>query len=294
MRKLVDIIDKIILENELNDTSDNELVIEVNESRNNFSYSSDQLDMINDEIPHEVSGLRRKKKENSSIVLYTCLIVAVLLIGNMKLTLSIFLIGVIAYVYLRKKELRSSIQRFNYNLSSNYMFKYIELSERLRRNQSIFIWHVIKQPERVDYEKFGINGHIVLKSEVDICEALPSNVRSNLMPIAIKGSSITLVFFPDVIISETKDSRNLVKYADIDIRVNEANIIEDILNPSDSETIGTIRNHPGKGSKDVPIKKYGELTLKTQHESITILTSNVSTAIEIGEALSVYNAFNNS
>lgn len=80
----------------------------------------------------------------------------------------------------------------------------------------------------------------------------------------------------------------------MNLTFKESNIIEDTLNPRESETVEMTQNHPGKGSKLVPIKKYGELVLQQNDKKITLLTSNTKAAKMLEEVLVEYIAFYNS
>lgn len=294
MKKLFESIDNIILKNLKSKPAENGTLIEISESDMFFVYKTNFENIASENITNGMLTTAKSKREYSKKMIFISFGTSILLFDNPMLAFSSLALGLVCSLILRKNELYKNVLSFEYNLSSALMLKYCEFVKQLEEIESNYVWHVIKQPKKIDYEKFGVNGHIVFKENAVISNTLPVTISVNICSIAINGIKISLVFLPDCILYETDVKRVFMKYTDLTVEYKETNVIEDTLYPKDSETIEMIRNHTGKGSKLVPIKKYGEVTFRNEYEQFSILTSNVDAALEIKSAVEYYNAFNNS
>lgn len=136
-------------------------------------------------------------------------------------------------------------------------------------------WHVAAGGAVQDLTQWKRNAgasHVVKKAPTTLTYALPGVVSSNLTPPSVKVGTQTLYFLPDVVLVEHGKSFGAVGYADLNLRWQDSNFIEEGNVPADALIIGRTWKHPNKsGGPDrrfrdnyqIPICRYETFHLRS-------------------------------
>ncbi len=137
------------------------------------------------------------------------------------------------------------------------------------------VWHV-ESGGRVNnlttWKRNAGASHIVSKKPTTLAYALPKFVASNITPPSAQVGLQTLYFFPDILMIVHGSKAGAVGYADLGMRWQESNFIEEGRVPPDAVVIGQTWKHPNKtGGPDrrfrdnhqIPICRYEVLHLQS-------------------------------
>ena len=102
---------------------------------------------------------------------------------------------------------------------------------------------------------------------------LPEVVASNITPPSAQVGLQTLYFFPDVVMVVQRSQFGAVRYADLQLRWQDSNFIEEEKVPSDAIIVGQTWKHPNKSggpdlryrdNRQIPICRYEILHLSSE------------------------------
>jgi len=136
-------------------------------------------------------------------------------------------------------------------------------------------WHVSAGGQVTDLATWKRNAgasHIVRKAPTVLAYSLPNVVASNITPpSAVVGAQI-LYFLPDVVLVVHGRKAGAVGYADLQLRSQPSNFIEDGAVPRDAIVVGQTWQHPNKNggpdrrfrnNRQIPVCQYEVLHLKS-------------------------------
>ncbi len=136
-------------------------------------------------------------------------------------------------------------------------------------------WHVAAGGAVQDLTTWKRNAgatHVVRKQPITPAYALPAIIACNLTPPAIPVGAQTLYLLPDVVLIVHGKTVGAVGYADLDLRWDDSNFIEEGKVPGDALVVGHTWKHPNKrGGPDrrfkhnyqIPVCRYDLLHFKS-------------------------------
>lgn len=136
-------------------------------------------------------------------------------------------------------------------------------------------WHVAAGGQVNDLTTWKRNAgasHIVSKKPTSLAYALPKVVASNITPPSAQVGVQTLYFLPDLVLVVHGAKVGAVGYANLDLRWQDSNFIEDGQVPRDAVVIGHTWKHPNKNggpdrrfrdNRQIPICRYEVLHLRS-------------------------------
>lgn len=136
-------------------------------------------------------------------------------------------------------------------------------------------WHVAAGGQVRDLTTWKRNAgasHIVSRKPTALDYALPTILACNITPPSVGVGAQTLYLLPDVVLVVHGKKFGAVGYADLELRWQDSNFIEEGNVPSDAEIVGHTWKHPNKsGGPDrrfkenfqIPICRYEVLHLRS-------------------------------
>lgn len=136
-------------------------------------------------------------------------------------------------------------------------------------------WHVAAGGQVTDLATWKRNAgatHLVSKKPTALAYSLPKVVASNVTPPSVQAGLQTLYFFPDVVMVTHGSRCGAVGYAELELRWQDSNFIEDGQVPADALVVGHTWKHPNKNggpdrrfrdNRQIPICRYEVLHLKS-------------------------------
>lgn len=110
-------------------------------------------------------------------------------------------------------------------------------------------WHIASGGAVRDITTWKRNAgaaHLVNRKIASLTYGLPKVLRSNVTPPAVTLGERTFYFFPEVAIIKHRRRYGAVGYADLHIRSQTSQFIEDGRPPSDAQVVGQTWQHPNK------------------------------------------------
>jgi hypothetical protein len=181
--------------------------------------------------------------------------------------------GVILTAYTYRWDVQQKLTILHYDLNPASMDSFghlIDASSRLRQCQGI--WHFKGQAEVLDRKYHAGASTTVRRATASIGARLPPYVASNVDPVTIAFSKLTLYLFPDWVLAYQGSRVGAVSYRDLQCGAQATRFIEDETPPGDTEVVGkTWRYVNKKGGPDrrfsnnrqLPVCRYGELFFKS-------------------------------
>lgn len=215
------------------------------------------------------------------------------------------ILGIISFIYTAKWESKRRsidlIYEFDGN-NSEYYEKIITAFNKLAECRNI--WGVVSSEYLPDTYQRKINagaGRITNRTHASIGSGKLPWVRTNISSIPLlKACGRSLYFMPDGIL--VYDSRGVVyvDYLDIKTRVSTTRFIEDYP-PSDANIVdhtwryANVNGGPDRrfnNNKEIPICRYGELTIDVKNEQLLyIMTSKEYAAENFEKAMNEFRRY---
>jgi hypothetical protein len=134
------------------------------------------------------------------------------------------------------------------------------------------VWHLKGQSEVLDRKYHAGAAAVVSRAPASVGRRLPPYIVSNIDPIVIVMSKITIYGFPDRILVYRDDDVGVVAYDSLDCESEDSRFIEEGTPPSDATVVGNTWRYVNKGggpdrrfnsNPQLPICRYDELRLRS-------------------------------
>lgn len=214
--------------------------------------SADVLEMHDARFSDLLDDLNRKQAAVSSAWLLGLVglgigLIATAVWGGVAWMIGFVLVGILLGLW---RDLYTRASVLFYELEDDAQQAYVALTEAFDQVMGCSgKWH-IDAGGNVDtlaaWKRNAGAARIVARQPTTLTYALPSILKCNITPPAMRVGKETLVFLPDVMLVIEKDKVGAVAYDTLNIRYQDSHFIENEVVPADAKVVSETWQHPNK------------------------------------------------
>lgn len=148
------------------------------------------------------------------------------------------------------------------------------------------VWRITQSSKVIDKRYFSGASNSIKRVLCKTSKKVPFPFKSNIPAAVFKSGKETLIFLPDNLFIIQSKKIGALNYSDISTSVNTTRFIEENIVPTDATIVGKTWQYVNKSggpdkrfksNRELPICKYGEISLKSSSGLNTVLMfSNIN------------------
>jgi hypothetical protein len=191
-----------------------------------------------------------------------------------------------AFAFRRDVQRKLTILHYDLNPASMEAFgRLMDAGNRLHQCQRI--WHLKGQARVLDRKYHAGASATVSRAAASVGTRLPPYMASNIDPVAIVLTKLTLYFFPDRVLVYQGNHVGAISYGSLECHATDTRFIEEETPAGDAEVVGRTWRYVNKkggpdrrfrNNRELPVCRYGELAFKSSSGLNEVLQLSLVTA----------------
>jgi Protein of unknown function (DUF4236) len=176
-----------------------------------------------------------------------------------------------AFAFRRDVQRKLTILRYDLNPASMDAFGRL-MDAGSRMHECHRIWHLKGQARVLDRKYHAGASTTVSRAAASVGTRLPPYMASNIDPVAVEFTKLTLYFFPDRVLVYQGSQVGAVSYGALECHPMDTRFIEEDTPPQDAEVVGRTWRYVNKNggpdrrfnnNRELPVCLYGELAFES-------------------------------